>query len=425
MGATGSGRMSEKTGARQSAFSLQVMLGLVVVGIVSFAAFIVLSAFADDLRSPKESGEHAQSKSAVGFAGLVQLLQQDGRTVRMTRGPISQGGQINELAVMTPPLDGVVSWEKIYDAPSDVLIILPKWRTSPDPDNPQWVRLNGLAPASRIEETLEQIDESVKVVRFAGVKNVPLEIGDRPGSSLQSGPIESLQVIESDSILPIMLDVEGRAVLGRVDLSEEEDVGYNIFILAEPDLLNTQGIASLTTARVGMRVFEIVAPDKAGVAFDMTMHGLERSRNFLRLMFVPPFLPAILCLAFAAGLMAVNAVAGNVKMKQGREIALGKTMLVENSALLVSLAGRDRHMGKRYVAMTRQLAATAAGAPHASTEKQQTAMLDAVALNMKNEASFSQMARDATEASTPSALLRATNRLYRWRQEIGREHRRR
>lgn len=417
--------MSEKRSARQGAFSLQIMLGLVVVGVVSFAAFIVLSAFADDLRDPDENGEHAQSKSAIGFAGIVELLQQEGRIVRMSRGPLSQGGQIDELAVMTPPLDGEVDWERIYDAPSDVLIVLPKWRVFPDPANPQWVRLNDLAGAARVERTIQQIDETAKVVRFAGVKNVPLVIGDRPDASLQSGPIKSLQVIEGDSILPIILDVEGRAVLGRVDFSEDEDPGYNIFILAEPDLLNTQGIASLTTARVGMRVFEIVAPNGTGIAFDMTLHGLERSRNFLRLMFVPPFLPAVLCLAFAAGLMAVNALAGNVKIKQGREIALGKTTLVENTALLVSLAGRDRRMGKRYVAMTRQLAANAAGAPHGSTEKQQTAMLDAVALNMKSEASFSHMAREATEASTPSALLRAINRLYRWRQEIGREHRRR
>jgi hypothetical protein len=416
--------MSDKAGAR-GAFSLQIMLGLVVVGIVSFAAFIVLTAFADDLRDPNENGEHAQSKSAIGFAGLVQLLQQEGRTVRMSRGPISQGSNDSELAVMTPPLDGQVSWERVYDTPGDVLIVLPKWRVFPDPANPQWVRLDELAGAARVERTIRQIDESAKVVRFAGVKNIPLVIGDRPGESMQSGPIESLQVIEGGNILPIILDVEGRAVLGRVDFSEDEDPGYNIFILAEPDLLNTQGIASLTTARVGMRVFEIVAPGSMGVAFDMTLHGLERSRNFLRLMFVPPFLPAVLCLAFAAGLMAVNAVAGNVKMKQGREIALGKATLVENSALLVSLAGRDTRMGKRYVAMTRQLAATAAGAPHGSTEKQQTAMLDAVALNMKSDASFSQMARDASEASTPSALLRAINRLYRWRQEIGREHRRR
>jgi hypothetical protein len=416
--------MSDKAGVR-GAFSLQIMLGLVVVGIVSFAAFIVLTAFADDLRDPNENGEHAQSKSAIGFAGLVQLLQQEGRTVRMSRGPISQGGHDNELAVMTPPLDGQVSWERIYDTPGDVLIVLPKWRVSPDPANPQWVRLDELAGAARVERTIRQIDETAKVVRFAGLKNIPLVIGDRPDESMQSGPIEWLQVIEGDNILPIILDVEGRAVLGRVNFEEDDDPGYNIFILAEPDLLNTQGIASLTTARVGMRVFEIVAPDGMGVAFDMTLHGLERSRNFLRLMFVPPFLPAVLCLAFAAALMAVNAVAGNVKMKQGREIALGKATLVENSALLVSLAGRDKRMGKRYVAMTRQLAATAAGAPHGSTEKQQTAMLDAVALNMKSEASFSQMARDASEASTPSALLRAINRLYRWRQEIGREHRRR
>src|SRR5262245_54696153 len=111
--------MSGKASTRQGAFSLQVMLGLVVVGFVSFAALIVLSAFADDLRRPEESGEHAQSKSAVGFAGMVQLLQQNGHTVRMARGPISQGSQSDELAVMTPPLGGVVNWERIYDTPGD------------------------------------------------------------------------------------------------------------------------------------------------------------------------------------------------------------------------------------------------------------------------------------------------------------------
>lgn len=416
--------MSDKRALSQGSFSVRIMLGLVVVGIVSFAAFIVLSAFADDLRAPEESGEHAASKSAIGFAGIVQLLQQEGRTVRMSRGSLNQGYH-DELAVMTPPLDGVVDWDRIYDAPLDVLIVLPKWRTFPDPAKPQWVMENGVAPASRVEKTLEQIDETVKIVRFAGVKDVPLSMGDRPGASLQSGRIQSLQVIEGDSILPIVQDVEGRTVLGRFNFSEEEDLGYDIFILAEPDLLNTQGIASLTTARVGMRVFEIVAPDKMGVAFDMTLHGLERSRNFLRLIFVPPFLPAVLCLAFAAGLMAVNALAGNVKTRQGREIALGKATLVENTALLVSVAGRDQRMGRRYAAMMRQLAATAAGAPHGATEKQQAAMLDAVALNMKSETSFSQLAQETAEASTPSALLRAVNRLYRWRQEIGREHRRR
>jgi hypothetical protein len=148
-----------------------MVLGLVVVGVVSFAAFIVLSAFADDLRSPEVGGEHALSKSAAGFAGMVQLLQQNGRIVRTSRGSFSESGVHDELAVMTPPLDGVVDWERIYDAPSDVLIILPKWRIYRDPANPQWVMSEGPAGAARIEKTLEEIDQTVKVVRFAGARH--------------------------------------------------------------------------------------------------------------------------------------------------------------------------------------------------------------------------------------------------------------
>jgi hypothetical protein len=157
----------------------------------------------------------------------------------------------------------------------------------------------------------------------------------------------------------------------------------------------------------------------------MTLHGMNRSRNFMKLLLEPPFLPAVLCLAFAGALMAMNAVAGRLRMRSGREIALGKSTLVENSALLVSMVGRDARMGRRYAAMTRALAAAAVGVPARSSEAQQTAMLDAANRGAAGEAKFSDLAAQVASAGTRTALATAANRLFRWRQEIGREHRRR
>ncbi|MDP3738865.1 MAG: hypothetical protein Q8R02_15835 [Hyphomonadaceae bacterium] len=412
----------------QGAFSLRIVLGLVVVGVVSFAAFIVLSAFADDLRSPEESGEHAESKSAIGFAGLVDLLQKEGRHVRTSRGSLYEAGGHEEFAVMTPPLGATVDWDKVYGSPGPILIVMPKWNVRPDQNHRGWVISQGLGRDEIIENALEQISPEATVKHFRGVRDLALKNEEAVGSFVQTGPIDSLQVIDSDAFTPILSDIEGRTVLGVYaggDDGEYDDDYSSIYILSDPDLLNTQGLASPLTARAGLEVIRLVVSEDTPIAFDMTLHGIERSRNFLRLMFVPPFLPAVLCLAFAGGLMAVYAVAGNVKQKSGREIALGKAMLVENTALLVSLTGRDKNIGQRYVAMTRTLAATAAGAPSGSTETQQTTMLDAVAQVQKSEASFSRLATDVAIASSRAQLLRAINRLYHWRQEIGREHRRR
>jgi hypothetical protein len=451
------------------AFSVSIILGLVVVGVLSFAAFIVLSAFADDLRKPEDGGTHALSKSAVGFAGIVSLLQGDGRAIRLSRGSLGETSGSTEMGVLTPDVGQIVSAEDVAGAWGGVLIVLPKWDAWPDDEHPGWVRSDGLANSADVERVLQALDKGFIVGQAPGASDVTLKVEDGVGGDIAAGRIERLQTMVSIDIEPILTDGNDRMVLGvlrpdygvdpatleegpapeqeTVDEAEEfrsveentgeaspedsewvdpegYDYGRRIFVLSEPDLLNTKGLASVATANAGLRVIEMIAPDKQPVIFDMTLHGMERSRSFMKLLLEPPFLPAVLCLAFAGGLMAVNAIAGQMRMRSGREIALGKATLVENSALLVSMVGRDVHMGRRYAAMTRLLAATAAGAPVRSSEAQQTAMLDAASRGA-HETRFSELAAEVAAAQTPSALASAANKLFRWRQEIGREHRRR
>lgn len=409
-------------------FSVHVVVALVVVGAVSLAAFFVLSAFADDLRQPDRSGAHAQSKSAVGFAAVTELLRGEGRSVSVHRGPPGELETGNALLVITPPTDDEAIWDEYQEAWVDQLIVLPKWSTAARADKPQWVRRLGLEPASLVSGTVSQLGFDVEIERDETTHSVSFYDDEtRAGDSIDAGTIESLQTMIGDDLSPVLVDDRGRMVLGVYDWGEdEEEGGVLTWVLSDPDLLNTQGLASPKTARVALRIFDLVAPDRREVVFDLATHGLDRPRNLLRLMFLPPFLPAVVCLVFAAVLMAVHSISGGgAKRKTGRELAFGKKALVDNSALLLGLARREARMGGRYAAMTRALAAAAVGAPPGLSEEQQAAVLDSRARNSKSGPSFSDLAADVRKAETHAALMRAARRLYSWRQELGRDDRRR
>jgi hypothetical protein len=461
------------------AFSIRVVIGLVVVGVLSFAAFIVLSAFADDLRKPEDGGPHAQSKSAIGFAALVDLLQGEGLRARVSRGSLRELQGVSQLVVLTPRPGERLKSEQIHSSYGDVLIVLPKWDTWPNFRKPGWVYSSGLENPEYIEGLFRDIrgddDFRVSIGQAPGAASLTLLRKGVANADIAAGRIERLQTLSSADIEPVLTDVDGHTVLGRLRTEysygadddtahfvEEDEVEpdplapdaaephssappeaepepepeetpwapgdtseRSIFVLADPDLLNTKGLASAETAQAAIRILQLVAPqDDPEFVFDMTLHGMERSRNFMKLLLEPPFLPAVLCLGFAGVLMAVYSAAGRVRVKSAREIALGKSTLVENTALLISLAGRDRRMGKRYVAMTRALAASAVGVPVRAAEDHQTALLDAVG-RTEGEKKYSQLADDVASATTSSNMLKAANRLFRWRQEIGRERRRR
>jgi hypothetical protein len=120
-------------------FSPKVVLGLVMAALLAAAAYALLSAYAPDLRSG-EGGENALSSSATGYGGIVRLMRLVGHPAVINR----TGGRRTTypgLMVLTPeqPL-----------APADLgpdhprLVVLPKWRTVPDPIHQGWVRSAGL-----------------------------------------------------------------------------------------------------------------------------------------------------------------------------------------------------------------------------------------------------------------------------------------
>ena len=75
----------------------------VVVGVVSFASVIILSAFAPDLENRDRAGLHAYSTSALGYNLAFNLLQQVGYETSISRNPAELQTRVtNGLLILTP-----------------------------------------------------------------------------------------------------------------------------------------------------------------------------------------------------------------------------------------------------------------------------------------------------------------------------------
>jgi hypothetical protein len=171
------------------------------------------------------------------------------------------------------------------------------------------------------------------------------------GVRLRPGEIDALQTLSGSGWEPALVDERGAAVLACAR-------GRPVCVLADPDLLNTQGIADRDTARAGLFVLNGLRGEGAPVYFDVTLNGIAARNNLLKLLLTPPLLGFTLCAVAAALLMGWHALARfGPARREDQALALGKQALVDNSAGLFRMAGREHELAPAYVRLTEQLAA--------------------------------------------------------------------
>jgi hypothetical protein len=233
------------------------------------------------------------------------------------------------------------------------------------------------------------------------------------GTYLPLGPIDRLQTVAGDGWAPALVDETGATVLAY---SKKDP---KVWLLADPDLLNNQGLKNLDNARAGVAILEAAsAGGSRTILFDVTLAGFERGRGFGKLMLQPPYLAATLCAVAAGLLMAFHALARfGQPRRRGRAIALGARALVDNSADLVRMARKEHELAPAYAALVRALVARSAGG-HA----QQETWLDDMAAR-RGAAAPAVLAAEAETIKTRDDLLAIAQKLYEWRGEMTRERR--
>lgn len=408
--------MSESTPASPPpAFRSGAILAVIVVGIVAFAAMAVLAAYAPELRSGQDGRAHALSKSAVGFAGAPILMKAMGETVLVSR--TRPAGLKDSVVVLTPDGNEEPSALRPFVGAGRTLIVLPKWAAAPDPLRKGFVRKAGLVgPRRGYAELFGIYSPQTRTATRKGVSRPALRGAGGPfaeGTYLPLGPIDRLQTVSGEGWAPALTDETGGIVLAYSRRRPD------VWLLADPDLLNNQGLKSLDNARAGAAILRTASAGGArAILFDVTLAGYERGRGLGRLMLEPPWLAATLIAVAAALLMGVHALARfGQPRRQGRAFALGARALVDNSADLVRMARREHELAPAYAALTRAQVLRAAGA-HAAEEH----WLDDLA-RRRGAAAPAELATEAETARTRDDLTAVARKLYAWRQEMMRERR--
>jgi hypothetical protein len=419
-------------------FSPMVVLWLVLIGAFSFSALLVLQAYAPDRGADQDPGAHGLSRSAVGYSGMVRLLNEVGRPALVARGRVT----LNKPSVVILTIDEGNPKTQLRDLPTTrgfkgpILAVLPKWETAGYPLRQRWVRKDGVRKVDA-QTWIGSGDKSGEVITLAQGKGIgPRHLkwvnpesagydadsdddGEAPApasvrADMVTGPIDRMQVFTViKGWTPLIVDEVGNVVLAR----HGQD---NFYALSEPDLLNNQGIANLITARAGVAVLDTVARgNEPTFLFDVTLNGFARSRSLFKLAFEPPFVAATLCAFFAillGGWGAFNRF--GAERRQGRVFALGKRALADNQAGLIRMAGREHRMAVPYVHIVRDLVARAVGAPRELSPDALDAFLERIATHRGTTDKLVELTHAATLAKNPADLSHLADRLHQWRLEM-------
>jgi len=393
-------------------FQGRTVLIMILVGVLAFAALAVLSVYAPSLRSGDDGKEHALSKSAVGYAGAVRLFRSMGEVVLVSRGDspaLERGG----LLIITPDEhhDPVAIRKVRFKGPR--LVVLPKWVAGPDPLHRGWARETGIAPQARLVGggALKAYAGKATLVRRGGTARPVLSF--RNGRTVEAGPLRNLQTLHGPGLEPLVTDGRGGVILART-------VEPDVYILSDPDLLNTSGLKSLATARAAWALIGEIRPVDAPLVFDVSLHGFKRSRNVFALALEPPFLGGTLCAVAAALLAGIAAAVRFGPVRRPRPpYAMGKAALVENTAGLIRMARREHRMAEGYARLCRELAARAVGAPRQLEPAELDAFLDRLSAQRAAPA-FTDLTRAAREAGSLTDLMVVARGLYDWRLEMTR-----
>jgi hypothetical protein len=416
-----------ESAAKPQVFSPRVALALVAIGALSLLCFVVFSAYAPDTSAEFDGRPNALSRSAIGFAGLVAFLRAENSTgnspITISRGSAEREFAAASLIVLTPSLANNIAQLNGVTKAEPRLIILPKWAAQPDLLHPGWVRKVGPLPSAPVvSRLLEPLAKGLSLNRATGTASPTFHSGF-DNKQLKSGSVESLQTIAGPNLVGYVTDEQDRIVVGRL-------MGTQIYVLADPDLMNNVGLHDLATARAADDIIRSLRRGRGPVIFDVTLAGYRNAPNLLRLPFEPPLLGATLCALLAALLMAVHAATRFGKPTEtGRVFALGKQALADNSAALIAMAHRESRIAPRYAAAVRARVARAIGASAASASPMITADASAkdAALNevldrQRPKDSISdplgQIFSEARRAEDASDALRVARKLYRWRREM-------
>jgi hypothetical protein len=388
---------------------------LVLISAVSLLGLLLLFAYAPYLRSDDSNATDVASRSAIGFAGLKELLSLSGVPGEIDRGPLVRSNAHPSLVILTPGAATQPADVTDYDYSAPTLIILPKWVALPIQDKPQWVTKSSMLNGGFVARLVAGIAPGATLANKSGsARHVETLLGPAapPGMTpVTLDHVEELRTIGGPHTVLTARDY------GPI-LSMVRTHGQPVYILSEPDLMNNQGLADENTAHNAVAIIARLRQGSGPVRFDVTLNGMGRDPTPLHAVFEPPLLGATACALLAALLIGLHAASRfGAPLGAARVFARGKRTLAVNTAELLRIMGREGAMAQRYVQSARDLALARLGRSSAPQQDDLLVLLERSGNLATRYAELSQEARDARGGND---LIRIAQKAYAWRKGITR-----
>ncbi len=403
---------SETTG---QIISVKTALVAVLIAAISFASVVVLSAYAPELRDRRTAGLHAYSTSALGYNFAAELLSRQGYDVQISRdtGNLREASR-EGILILTPAsaYDDDELEEVNFDRNGQpTLVVLPKRNGLRDRTNSRHYGMTVELPLEPLGRLLEPLSGDISLHRIAPADEVQLM-----GETLPVVFTDPVQVLHPEGIEPV-LSIDGGVLLGRVP-------GTRIYILSDPELMNTHGLAHRENAEILVRLMDqLTAKAGAGhIIFDTTMHGFQRSRDLLRLIFEPPLLGATL---FAMATMILLGWAAFLRFGRPQAeppvAATGRQSLIESTAGLFRQTNREPALAGDYEKLARRMIIRELGYPEDLPIDEMDRILKQREARVRSKHADAPPWPDPAKVRTHSQLMNFVKDFHVWKREMSDE----
>lgn len=411
---------------------------LLIVWIVAAAlAFAVSLYFMGNNQGTDTVGPSTFSRSAIGYEGIADVLQQLGIPVVKSRydslGKLSRG---SVLVIAEPRPSGKTETTMRTLLKADtILVILPKWTGRPSQQKSGWLGEAELVPSADVDWVLQLVApqaEALQVSQAAWTTNA-LNIAptlQAPIQLIHGGSLQPL-IGSKDGILlgELSRGGGGLALLadGRTPLKRGATVNdrRRIWVLSDPDVIANHGFAQPNNAALAVAMIKRLVARSGRVVFDETLHGFTSApaSPFL-LLFRYPFVVATVQGAIAIALL-LWATLGRFGAPQQAPppLSAGRLGLLANIAKLVEFTGHQEVMIRRYVLETVRDVARQLHAPRGLSTAATVAWLQRVGAARGIDADCGVLVGQAEALAdgrrrSPASLVRLAREIHRWRGEI-------
>jgi hypothetical protein len=399
-------------------FSPKVMLGWIAAVAAAFALSIYLLAFGGGGSDPlnRTIGPSAYSHSAIGYAGLAELIAKAGIPVAKVRNGGVASGAAGKLLVLADPsaLTEGQDGQYVFGDANRVLLILPKWYGYRNTSHSGWISDASPAPLGYLDQIIRKAGATGKTARVARPQNWTTNtLGMAPEFK------STVQMIDDTKLRPVV------AAGSRVLVGEQVDRNRRIWIVSDPDMLSNHGLFSGANPEFAIRLVDALRPARGEVVFNEWVAGRgERSANPLTLMLQFPFIIVTLqLLAASAFLLWAAAPRFGLPMPSPEMLAAGKQRLIQNAATLLSHSSHPEIIIASYVRLSIRGVARELRSPPGLDWQRMTDWLTRVGTARGVAVDFPGLVRraEALATSRPGStrtLVEIVQDTYRWKREI-------